>query len=244
MGRVDLHNHLLFGLDDGATDAGESLALAEALVEAGFTDVVTTPHSKPEMSPDGARCAERLGEVQRMLDERQVALKLHAGREHLLTPEFLARVEAGEATRLAGGPYVLVELPFATPVPGLRDAIFKLLMRGVRPIIAHPERCAHFTARPEAAPEVVAAGAHLQIEIGSVAGLYGSTAKKLAQALLAENLVAVAATDAHRSASTREVLGSGLKVLERSIGSARLQLLIEENPARVLAGSPLVLMPR
>ena len=239
MGRIDLHNHLLPALDDGATDVAEALAIARALVAAGYTDVATTPHAKPDLSPSPELAASRRAELQQLLDDEQLALRLHPGCENHVTPEFVARVEAGEPRPLGSGPYVLVELPFASPVPGFRELVFRLLLLGIRPLVAHPERCAQFTLRLEAAREVVDAGAFLQIEIGSLAGMYGGPAKKCVQALLAEDLVAVAATDVHHLKSGREILGPGLKVLEKALGPTRLQLLTEENPARVLTGAPL-----
>lgn len=242
MGRVDLHNHILYGVDDGAVDVAESLALAEALVQAGYTDVATTPHCKPDTDPAESLVDARRAELQRLFDDRGLALRLHAGCENHLTPGFVERVEAGHPRPLGTSRYVLVELPFATPVPNLRELLFKLMLHDVRPVFAHPERCAHFTftGRLDAAREVVDAGAQLQIEIGSLSGLYGGPARKYAQALLDEGLVTIAATDLHHAKSAREILTTGLKALGKALGPTRLQLLTEENPARVLRGEPLV----
>jgi protein-tyrosine phosphatase len=240
MGRVDLHNHILYGLDDGATDVAESMALARELVAAGFTDVAATPHSKPGMDPSSDTVATRRQELQDRFDREGIPLRLHAGCENHLTPEFLARVEAKEPRALGNGPYVLVELPFASPVSGLREHLFRIMLRGLRPILAHPERCAQFVGRMSAAQEAFDAGAQFQIEIGSLGGIYGGPARKTAQAMLDAGLVALAATDAHHLRSTQEILGSGLKAFSKALGTTRLQLLTEENPARVLRGEPLL----
>lgn len=238
MGRIDLHNHMLFGVDDGATDVNESLAMAEALVKAGYTDVVTTPHCKPDMDPSTELVDARRTELQRILDQKKIPLRLHAGRENHLTPDYMSRVESGQPQSLAGSKYVLIELPFASTVPGLRDLLFKLMLHKIRPVMAHPERCAQFLNRIDAALEVVDAGALLQVEVGSLAGIYGGPAKKYVEALMDEGLVAIAATDAHHPKSTQEIVTSGLKAMTKALGPSKVQLLTEENPAHVLRGEP------
>jgi protein-tyrosine phosphatase len=240
MGRVDLHNHILFGVDDGAVDAEESLALARELVGAGYSDVATTPHSKPDMDPSEDAVSQRRGALQQLLDKAQIPLRLHPGRENHLTPQFLERVAGGTPRPLGAGPYVLIELPFSSPVPGLRDLLFKIMLRGVRPLFAHPERCAQFVDRPDAIREVYEAGAQFQIELGSLGNIYGPTARKCAQGLLDEGMACVAATDSHHLKSTQQILTIGMKTLAKAVGPTRLQLLTEENPARILRGDSLL----
>jgi protein-tyrosine phosphatase len=241
MGRVDLHNHILYEIDDGAVDAAESVALARELVAAGYSDVATTPHSKPpDMDAAEALIDVRRAEVQQLLDDARIPLRLHKGRENHLTPQFMAAVEAGQPRPLGAGPYVLVELPFATQVPGFRDILFKLMMKKVRVVLAHPERCAQFVDRWEAAREAFDAGALFQIEVGSLANIYGGPARKCAQHLLDEGMVAIAATDAHHLKATQLILKDGLKVMQKVLGATKVQLLTEENPGRILRGEQVV----
>jgi protein-tyrosine phosphatase len=240
MGRVDLHNHILCGVDDGAGDVAESLALGRELVKAGFTDIATTPHAKPDMDPAPELITERRQWLQATFDREGIPLRLHPGCENHLTQQFMDRVEAGNPRPLGTGPYVLVELPFASPVAGLREILFRIMLKGLRPVLAHPERCAQFVGRLDAAQEAYDAGAQFQIEIGSLSGLYGGPARKCAQALLDEGIVAIAATDTHHLRATQEILGSGMKALSKALGVSRLQLLTEENPARVLRGEQLL----
>src|SRR6185312_1266298 len=109
------------GVDDGAHDVAESLALARELVKAGFTDVSTTSHSRPDCDPAPTLVAERRTMLQGLFDKEGIALRLHPGCENHLTPAFLDRVEQGEPRPIGNGPYVLIELPFASPVTGLRE---------------------------------------------------------------------------------------------------------------------------
>ncbi|MFM2153920.1 MAG: hypothetical protein RL199_2355 [Pseudomonadota bacterium] len=234
MSRVDLHNHMLFGLDDGARDVAESVALAHALAAAGWSDVVVTPHARPGLDPDDDQVAARLSDVQAALDAAGIALKLHHGREHHLTPEFLDRVRAGRARGLGASKLLLVELPFAAPVPNLGHAMFDLRRAGYRTLIAHPERCAHFVARPERAREVVENGGLLQLELGSLSGQHGGAAQRLARELLDDDLVAVVATDLHHLPQVDELLGRGLEVLRRHVGPQRLERLTGTAPRALL----------
>lgn len=239
MKRVDLHNHILCDLDDGCANEAESLELARLLVDAGYTDIAVTPHSRADFDPTDALCELRRTTLQATLEREGVPLRLHPGREHHLTPEFLERVVAQTARTLANGPYVLVELPFAGAVPNLRDVLFRVQLAGLRPIIAHPERCAHFVSRPDNAEALFDAGIAFQLEVGSLAGIYGSPAKKTAQALIDRGLVSIAATDAHHPKSAALILTKGLKALEKSVGASKLALWTEENPGRVLRGEAL-----
>lgn len=239
MKRVDLHNHILCDLDDGCSSEAESLQLARLLVDAGYSDVAVTPHARADFDPDDALCDLRRTTLQATLDREGVPLRLHPGREHHLTPEFLARAVAKTAQTLGNGPYVLVELPFAGAVPNLRDVLFRVQLAGLRPIIAHPERCAHFVSRPDNAEALFDLGVAFQIEIGTLAGLYGSPAKRTALALIDRGLVSIAATDAHHPKSAARILTKGLNALEKSVGPTKLALWTEENPARVLRGEAL-----
>lgn len=239
MRRVDLHNHILPGLDDGCTDETESLALARLLVEQGFTDVAVTPHARPDFDPSTELCLERRQSLQRALDAHEIPLRLHPGREHHLTPELLERVASKTAQPLGNGPYLLLELPFAGGVPRLRDALFQIQLAGYRPVVAHPERCAHFVDRLENAEALFDAGVGFQLEMGSLAGIYGRPAKRAAEAFIRRGLVSWVATDAHRPASAARILSTGLKTLEKAVGPTRLKLWTEDNPQRVLRGEPL-----
>jgi protein-tyrosine phosphatase len=237
MARVDLHNHLLFDLDDGARDQAESLELAAALTAAGWSDVVVTPHARPDLDPDDALVAARLSVVQQAVDAAGIALRLHRGREHHLTPEFLEKVRARRATTLGSSNLLLVELPFAAPVTNLAHAMFELRRAGYRTLIAHPERCAHFVSSAERAREVVENGGLLQVELGSLAGFHGTAAQRLVRRLLDEELVSVVATDLHHRDQAGELLGHGLDVLRRHVGPERLRRLTETAPRDLLEGS-------
>jgi protein-tyrosine phosphatase len=246
MAFVDLHSHLLWATDDGPVDAAESVQLCAALVEAGFSDAAATSHSWPEL-PGAAANAARRGELQALLQAGGVPLTLHAGAENRLDGELLERVARGDARPLGGGPWVLprvlpwvlVEAPHALPLPGIEALCFRLQIAGLRVLVAHPERCRAFQDDASLAGRLVDQGCAMQIEIGSLAGVYGRPALKLARSLLEKGLVAVAASDVHRPTSALRLLREGLPALREVAGDGGLAVLLDRNPRRMLRGDAL-----
>jgi protein-tyrosine phosphatase len=237
MALVDLHSHVLWALDDGCQTPEETLAAARLLVDLGWRESAPTPHAHPLFpSRDPAACAARLAEAQALLDLEKIPLKLHSGAENPLDGEYLERL-AVEARRGLGvtGKWALVELPFRANVPAMPDLLFHLARRSVRPLLAHPERCAEFD-RPGRAAEAVRLGAALQLNLGALSGIYGRHVRKLAESLLDDRLYAVAATDLHHPDGAEEWLPEGLDLLEERAGAEEVERLCAANPRRILAG--------
>jgi protein-tyrosine phosphatase len=235
---TDLHCHLLYGIDDGAKTAEESLAMARTLVALGFSAVATSPHARPQY-PDADRVAERRAEVKALLDGNGVPLVLHEGAENFLDGEFLERELSGRGRHIASTSYVLVELPFEAAVPALPDLLFRLRRKGVRPLIAHPERCVEFE-RSGRAEEAVRTGAALQLDVGSLTGRYGKMAKKVSRRLLDAGLYAVGATDLHGPVGAEKWVGEAMRAVRSAVGESGEKRLLGENPARILRGEDLL----
>ena len=237
-GFTDLHCHLLWGIDDGAKTEADSLAMARALVSLGFSDVACSPHARPEYaSGDSALCDGRRAEVQAALDREQIPLRLHSNAENVLDPELIFRIEK-ERRPIGAGPYLLAEAPYFASLPQLGEIIFRLRVKGVTPLIAHPERCKEFE-RPGRAAEAVRAGAHLQLDIGALIGRYGRTPRKLARAFLEEGLYSVASTDLHSPTDAAKWVGASIAELKKLAGPAAVERLLGTNPGRILRGEPL-----
>jgi protein-tyrosine phosphatase len=237
-GRVDLHCHLLPGVDDGARTEADALEMARALVDLGFTTVAPSPHARPEYAPVEVVDTRRR-ELEAALARERIPLTLARNAENVLDADFLSRLGTPEARLLGeGGRYVLVELPYTAPVPALLDILFRIRLKGVTPLIAHPERCLEFERKGRAA-DAVRAGALLQLDIGALIGRYGSTARKLAGSLLEAGLYAVAATDLHAPVGARDWVGRSLAELEGRAGERAVQQLLADHPRRLLEGAPL-----
>lgn len=239
MNYVDLHLHLLPEIDDGAKSLEESLQMAKALVSLGFSQAAPSPHNRPEYRPR-LECLARLEMLQTELDAQQIPLRLHANSENFfLDPQLLSNLGTPEARRIGGpdGRYLLVEAPYTSPLPSLNDIIFRMKLKGVTPVIAHPERCMEFEKRGRAA-ELVNAGALLQLDVGALIGRYGRQAQKLAQQFCDDDLYAIAATDLHSPVGAADWVGQSIAALKKGWGEARVQTLLSNTPAKLLANTP------
>lgn len=237
VGRVDLHCHLLWGIDDGARTEAEALEMARLLVSHGYSDVACSPHAQPRWaSNDAALCKRRLEEASLLLAEEKIPLRLHPNAENLLDAELPAKVER-EARTVGGGPYLLAEAPYLNRVPHLPEILFRLQLAGHRLLVAHPERCREFE-KIDRAREAVRAGAHLQLDLGSLVGKHGRTAKKVSRVLLSEGLYAVAATDIH-SPEDGDWLGDAIGELRSRAGEEDAERLLSTHPAAILRGESL-----
>jgi protein-tyrosine phosphatase len=237
-GLCDLHCHLLYGLDDGARTLEDSLEMARLLVDLGFSTAAPSPHHRPEY-PGKEVALARLADVQSELQAAAVPLALEPNAENfLLDDRFVNEIGTERGRPLGKGGYVLVEAPYSAPVPALADVIFRIRLKGVTPVFAHPERCYEFERKGRAA-ETVRAGAFLQLDVGALVGRYGSKSKKLACSFLDDGLYAIAATDLHSPRGAADWLDRSLAELRRRTGDQAFNALMRRNPFQMLAGQSL-----
>ncbi len=241
MGFVDLHDHVLWGLDDGCTTPEQTLDAVRLLAALGWDELAPSPHAVPELpSRDPAACELRRIELAQLLASEGVSMAVHSNAENKLDEGFLARADDPSTRRGIGptGRWVLVEAPFSSSLPALPELVFRLRRKGILPLFAHPERCLEFE-RPGLAGEVVRLGGAHQLNIGALAGVYGRGARKQAERFLGEGLYAVAATDLHQPGDAQHWLEAGLRALEKRAGEDGLRRLCAENPRRILRGEEL-----
>ncbi len=234
---VDLHLHLLPGIDDGSKSMDETLEMARALAGLGYTHLAPSPHHRREYaSIDAALCATKLSEVREALSAAGIALELFTNAENFFLEDSLMASLGTPASRLLGtGKVLLVEAPYQGPLPMLADLVFRMKLKGVTPLIAHPERCFEFEKKGRAA-ELVQAGALLQLDMGALIGRYGKPAEKLARSFLGDGLYAVAATDLHSPVNAKAWVGDSLKALQKAVGAKAFTELVEKRPSELLRG--------
>ncbi len=241
---TDLHTHILPGVDDGAADYAAALAMAQAAVEDGIVRLAATPHNL-RLSPgtDGAALDARVAALQRELDAAGLPLAVVAGAETALIASLPQMIDAGEYVTLNRSRYLLLEPPYAGLPPQLEDLVFQVQVRGLVPILAHPERCAGLGRSLPLLRRLVERGVLLQITAASVEGRFGSGAARLARTLLSAGLVHVIASDAHAPFDRAPRLRRAEAVAARLIGPERAHALVAANPAAILDDLPLEVEP-
>ncbi len=237
-GFTDLHLHLIPAVDDGCRSMDESLAMAKALVAMGFVRAAPSPHHRPEYATAEVALA-RLDELKTALAAHAVPLELFVNAEHFFLDESL--ITGLSTARKLGGKTLLVEAPYTSALPMLPEIVFRMKVKGVTPLIAHPERCLEFE-RKGSAQAAVHAGALLQLDLGAILGRYGRTAQRLAKSFLDEGLYAVAATDLHSPVGAEDWVGQAMSELRKGWGAAVLQTLLADNPAALLRGEAVALI--
>jgi len=240
MDLVDIHSHLLWGLDDGCRTPEETLEAARALASLGYTDAAPSPHAQARYAGgDAAACARRLEEARTLVAGAGIPLRLHRNAENPADAFYFASLERGEARGIGEAErFALVEFPFLDEVEDVAAAIARVRARGVLPIVAHPERCQAF-GDPARVAEAIRAGAALQLNIGSLIGRHGPMAQVLSERFLSEGLYAVGGTDLHGPGDAADWIDEALTALERRAGRAELVRICSDNPRRALAGEAL-----
>jgi protein-tyrosine phosphatase len=241
---LDLHNHVLFGLDDGCRTIEESRALAEAAKKAGHRGFVATPHIRAGMfdnTVEGIRA--RFAEVKDLV--LATGLELFLGAEYYFDETLLVRARKKELLTLGeSSRFVLAELPQHQLPPRLFDVLFEIRVAGYVPVIAHPERCRGVQVDVKGVLERFrSAGVLLQLDLGSLIGHYGDSAVRASHELVKAGAYHAAAYDLHRPEDVAAIVDRARRelwqLLKKRKKEAELEVLLDANPRRILADSAL-----
>jgi len=232
---IDLHCHILPGLDDGAADLSVSIEMARAFVADGVSIVACTPHILPGLYHNtGQQIRKATAQLQHMLDREGIALKLVAGADNHIVWDFVAQLRSGHLLSLADSRYVLVEPPHHVAPPRLEDLFYNLTVAGYVPILTHPERLTWIKSHYEAVRRLVCGGVWMQITAGSLAGAFGRNARYWGERMLDEGCVHILATDAHDVSRRPPNLNQGRELAAKRLGDAEAQHLVFTRPSGVL----------
>lgn len=194
---TDVHSHLIPGIDDGAKDMEDSIAMLKNFYNMGYRKIITTPHvmsdfykNTPEIILGG------LENVRAEIKKQNIDLKLEAAAEYYLDEMLQPKITDGTLLTF-GDNHLLFELPFMTEPPNLSSFIFDLQTNGYKPILAHPERYGFWYKQFDKYREMHQKGVHLQLNILSLVGHYGPEAQKIAEQLIDENLITFLGSDCH-----------------------------------------------
>lgn len=241
---IDLHCHILPGIDDGASNLSVSLDMARASVAQGVAVVACTPHILPGLYHNtGAAIRLAVDDLQVVLDEEEIPLRLVAGADVHMAPDFIAGLRCGRLLSLANSRYVLVEPPHHTAPPQLEDFFFNLVIAGYVPILTHPERLSWVPSRYETIKQLIQAGVWMQITAGSLSGTFGGNALYWAHRMLDEGCVHLIASDAHDAERRRPDLALGRECAAKRVGSEEAQRLAVTRPMGILRDDPPASLP-
>jgi protein-tyrosine phosphatase len=231
---VDIHSHVLPGLDDGAQTIEVSLAMLEIAVSAGTTDIVATPHANTEYKYDSDIVESGISELQQAVGNR---IRLHPGCDfHLMYENIQDALANPVKYTINHKQWLLVEFSDFIILPNSGDLLARLREGGMLPIITHPERNQILQNRFEDLRRWVHDGAYLQVTAHSLLGLFGSTARSFSQRLMESGLVHFVASDAHDTEYRTPRLDDAYRWLESRYGEEYARALTLDNPAATIQG--------
>jgi protein-tyrosine phosphatase len=236
---IDLHCHMLPGIDDGAPDEATALEMARIAVADGIRFTACTPHIYPglyENDTDGIRA--HAARFQQRLDESGIPLRLGIGADAHLTPELIKRLADGTAPTLHGSRYFLLEPAHHVAPPRFEDSVFNFIVAGYVPVITHPERLTWIRDHYAAFKRIALRGAWIQITAGSLTRRFGSGAQYWGERMLDDGIVHILATDAHTTRRRAPLLAEGREAAVRHVGRDEADRLVNERPRAIIEDVP------
>ena len=235
---IDLHCHILHGLDDGAKNLDEAAEMARMAEKDGITTIVATPHLfRGDFTPDDLSIIEKkLEELRYVLKKNSIGVEIIKGAEVHISHNLIDEIRKNrDYLVLNGSSYIILEFPAGHVFSGVKELLFELLSEGMRPIIAHPERNYVFMRSPDLLYELVRTGALTQANSGSFNGLYGRRVEEAAYRFLELNLTHFIASDAHNPRPNGMWLSQVANIVEERMGNKEVAIaLVNDNPHAIL----------
>lgn len=232
---IDVHTHIIPNIDDGSKSVEETFNLINEARNAGFTDVILTPHFITNYyETPGAEVKFWTESLQKIIDEKNIKIKLHSGMENYISEELSELAKNGTVLTLADSRYILIEFPMNTTMRNADQILFVMRNMGYKVIIAHPERYKCIQDNIEYAMQLVEEGCLLQANYGSIVDIYGKEAKKTLKQLLKMDLISFLGTDTHKEGTIYQIMPQILKKLKKVITEEKLYEITTENPRKII----------
>ncbi|MBL8883959.1 MAG: capsular biosynthesis protein [Hyphomicrobium sp.] len=241
---IDLHCHMLPGLDDGAPDLATALAMARMFAADGVTHVACTPHILPGLYHNtGDQIRAAVGAFDAELRNQDIDLAIFPGADAHMTPAFIQGLRSGHIPTLGASRYVLVEPPHHTVPQRIEQFFFDILVAGYVPILTHPERLRWINDHYAIMQRLAAHGVWMQLTAASVTGAFGKNAQYWSERMLDEGLVHVLASDAHDVHRRIPNLSRGRDAAAKRLGDVEARHLVITRPWGILSDEPPNAMP-
>ena len=201
---IDMHNHILYGIDDGCKTIEESIETIKNMKKIGFNSIVLTPHYIEDSSfkANNNLKLQRLEILKEELLKNNIDVNLFLGNEIFINESINELIINKEIRSINNTRYILIELPFNNQILNLDDYLYELKLKGYKIIIAHPERYTYFKDNYKEARKLYDSGVLFQVNYGSIIGQYGSSSLKLVKKLLKDDMVDFISTDIHKPSSS------------------------------------------
>jgi tyrosine-protein phosphatase YwqE len=194
---VDIHSHLIPGIDDGSKTIEDTIILAKGLQELGYKKIITTPHIMSDYYQNNPEIIRKgLSDVKKAFAENNILLDIDIAAEYYIDYEFTKKI-GNEELLTFGDNYILIEFSFLEPTHGYNEAIFKLQTNGYKPILAHPERYSYWYNNPSDLLALKDKDVMFQLNLLSLTGLYGEGSLNIVKLLLENSFVDWLGTDMH-----------------------------------------------
>ena len=236
---IDLHCHLLPGIDDGAPDLETALAMARIAVDDGITVTACTPHIHPgvyDNTGEGIKAA--IAALQAELDRAGIALKLVCGADAHIDGALVEGLRSGRVSRLNDTRYFLFEPPHHVAPPRMEDVVFDVMAAGYWPLLTHPERLTWIEDHYDTVVRLADRGVLMQITAGSVEGRFGKRPTYWAERMLDEGLVHILATDAHNLRNRKPILSVARDLVAERLGEDEATAMVTTRPRAIIDGEP------
>lgn len=235
---IDIHTHILPGIDDGAKDMETAIKMLKMAERDGTTHIIVTPHYIHEVQGifgnDSKAVKKSYEELMAVVKEKNINVKIYPGTEAFICPELPQLITSGGIYTLNNSAYVLVELPMMNMPIYTDDVLFNIKISGYTPIIAHPERYREIADNPNTLYDYINRGALVQVNASSIKGIYGKKIKDTALTLIRHNMVHFVASDAHTCRGRSPKMSRAYEIVRNEVGDAFAKRLFRTNAMKIL----------
>ena len=239
---IDIHSHILPGVDDGSNSYEMSMRMLKCAANDGISKIILTPHNKPgHRHVHFSKIASKVEELREMMSEENVDIELYIGNELYYRSGLLEEIKNNMTGTMAGSRYVLVEFNPLESYDYIRNGIYSLLMEGYYPILAHVERYRNVCAQKYGIDDLIDMGCYIQVNAGSVMGKFGAKTKRFVKKALKQQQVHFIATDAHDMDKRAPYLSGCADYIGKKYGKDYRKKLFYENPQYVISDKEIAL---